>query len=289
MIDWIISNYEWVFSGLGVFLLAIVIRFTIRRQMRRRATIENIRIGDKTQVSIVQFEGDVQISYPSLRDMNSEQMVAGLLEGKRPETLKLETKLANEKEIYDPEKRKATEYNCRAFQLNKEGKYNEGLINIRKAIDIDPEEELYKENLVTITENYASALALNSSRFDETIALMERLREEESLNDGGGYWILGYAYSKKELHEQAIAAYQQTVIFEPKDHLHHLFLAEAYSHKGIKDNGPDYKEEALKEIELSLRLNPQGIKGNDPLQSSFAELILLDVKSSTCSRLQIEQ
>jgi len=275
MIDWIINNYQWFFSGLGVFLLSIVIGFIIRRQMRKRTTIKNIRIGNKTQVNIIQSEGNVQISHPNLKDISSDQILAELLEGKRPEILKLETKLAREKEIYDPEKRKAMEYNHRAVQLAREGKYNEALINIRKAINIDPQEELYKENLVAITENYASTLALDSSLFDKTITLMEKLREEGLLNDGNGHWILGYAYFKKKLYEQAISAYQQAIIFEPKNYLHHLYLAEAYSDKGIKDTDLSYQEKALKEIGLSLRLNPQEIKSNGLLHPSFAELTLL--------------
>ncbi|MDI6689667.1 MAG: hypothetical protein QME54_04520 [Actinomycetota bacterium] len=129
--------------------------------------------------------------------------------------------------------------------------------------------------MVVITENYASTLALDSSLFDKTITLMEKLKEEGLLSDGNGYWILGYAYFKKKLYEQAISAYQQAIIFEPKDYLHYLYLAEAYSEKGIKDNDLNYQEEALKEIALSLRLNPQGIKSDDPLHPSFAELILL--------------
>lgn len=275
MIDWIINNYQWFFSGLGVFLLSIVIGFIIRRQMRKRATIKNIRIGNKTQVTIIQSEGNVQISHPNLKDISSDQILAELLEGRRPEILKLKTKLAREKEIYDPEKRKTREYNHRAVQLAREGKCKEGLLNIRKAIDIDPEEELYKENLVAITENYASSLALKSGLFDETITLMEKLREEGLLNDGNGYWILGYAYFKKKLYEQAISAYQQAIIFEPENYLRHLYLAEAYSDKGIKDNDLNYQEKALKEIRLSLRLNPQEIKSNNLLHPSFAELILL--------------
>lgn len=274
MIDWIINNYQWFFSGLGVFLLSIVIGFIIRRQMRKRAIIKNVRIGNKTQVNIIQSEGNVQIRHLNLKDISSNQVLAELGEGKRPKILKLETKLAREKEIYDPEKRKAREYNNKGVQLDKEGKYNEALINIHKAIDIDPEEELYKENLVVVTENYASAL-LNSSLFDKAITLMEKLREEGLLNDGDGYWILGYAYFKKKLCEQAISAYQQAIIFEPKDHLHYLYLAEAYSEKGIKDKDLNYQEKALKEIGLSLRLNPQEIIRNDPLCPSFAELTLL--------------
>ncbi|MBA7591333.1 hypothetical protein ES708_33487 [subsurface metagenome] len=191
--------------------------------------------------------------------------------------MKLETKLAREKDIYDPEKRKAGEYNHRAVQLAREGKYNEALLNLRKAIDIVPEEELYKENLVAITENYASTLALDSSLFDKTITLIEKLKEEGLLSDGNGYWILGYAYFKKRLYEQAILAYKQSIIFEPKDYLHHLYLAEVYSDKGIKDNNLNYQEKALKEIELSLRLNPQEIKSDDFLHPSFAELIFLKV------------
>ncbi len=279
MIDWIINNYQWFFSGLGVFLLSIVIGFIIRRQMRKRTTIENIRIGNKTQVNIIQSEGNVQISHANLKDISSDQILAELLEGRRPEILKLETKLAKEKEIYDPEKRKAMEYNRRAVQLAREGKYNEALINIRKAINIDPQEELYKENLVAITENYASTLTLDSSLFNKTITLMEKLREEGLLNDGNGHWILGYAYFKKKLYEQAISAYQQAIIFEPKNYLHHLYLAEAYSDKGIKDTGLNYQEKALKEIGLSLRLNPQEIKSDDLFHPSFAELILLKALS----------
>ena len=279
MIDWIINNYQWFFSGLGVFLLSIVIGFIIRRQMRKRTTIKNIRIGNKTQVNIIQSEGNVQISHPNLKDISSDQILAELLEGRRPEILKLETKLAREKEIYGPENRKAMEYNRRAVQLAREGKYNEALINIRKAINIDPQEELYKENLVAITENYASTLTLDSSLFNKTITLMEKLREEQLLNDGNGHWILGYAYFKKKLYEQAISAYQQAIIFEPKNYLHHLYLAEAYSDKGIKDTGLNYQEKALKEIGLSLRLNPQEIKSDDLFHSSFAELILLKALS----------
>ena len=277
MINWIINNYQWFFSGLGLFLLSIVIGFIIRRQMRKRATIKNIRIGNKTQVNIIQSEGNVQISHPNLKDISSDQILAELLEGRRPEILKLETKLAREKDIYDPEKRKAREYNHRAVQLAREGKYNEALIKIRKTINIDPEEELYKENLIAITENYASSLTLKGGLFDETITLMEKFREEGLLSDGNGYWILGYAYYKKKLYEQAISAYQQSIIFEPKDYLHHLYLAEVYSDKGIKDNNLNYQEKALKEIELSLRLNPQEIKSDDLLHPSFAELILLKV------------
>ncbi len=279
MIDWIINNYQWFFSGLGVFLLSIVIGFIIRRQMRKRTTIKNIRIGNKTQVNIIQSEGNVQISHPNLKDISSDQILAELLEGRRPEILKLETKLAREKEIYGPENRKAMEYNRRAVQLAREGKYNEALINIRKAINIDPQEELYKENLVAITENYASTLTLDSSLFNKTITLMEKLREEQLLNDGNGHWILGYAYFKKKLYEQAISAYQQAIIFETKNYLHHLYLAEAYSDKGIKDTGLNYQEKALKEIGLSLRLNPQEIKSDDLFHSSFAELILLKALS----------
>lgn len=275
MIDWIINNYQWFFSGLGVFLLSIVVGFIIRRQMRKRTTIKNIRIGNKTQVNIIQSEGNVQISHPNLKDISSDQILAELLEGRRPEILKLETKLAREKEIYDPEKRKAMEYNHRAVQLAREGKYNEALINIRKAINIDPQEELYKENLVAITENYASSLALNSALFEEAITLMEKLRREGLLSNGNGHWILGYAYFKKKLYEQTISAYQQAITFEPKNYLHHLYLAEAYSDKGIKDKDLNYQEKALKEIELSLGLNPQEIKSGDLLHPSFGELILL--------------
>lgn len=273
MINCIINNYQWFFSGLGLF----VIGFIIRRQMRRRATIKNIKIGNKTQVSIIQSEGDVQISYPNPKDISNNQTIAELLEGMRPVILKLETKLAREKDIYDPEKRKAREYNRRAVQLAREGKYNEALIKIRKTINIDPEEELYKENLITITENYASSLTLKGGLFDETITLMEKFKEEGLLSDGNGYWILGYAYYKKEFYDQAISAYQQSIIFEPKGYLHYLYLAEVYSDKGVKDNDLNYQEKALKEIELSLRLNPQEIKSDDFLHPSFAELILLKV------------
>ncbi len=93
MIDWIINNYKWFFSGLGVFLLSIVVRFVIRRQTRKRTTIKNIRIGNKTQVNIIQSEGNVQISHQNLNNIGSDQNLAELLEGRRPEILKLETKL----------------------------------------------------------------------------------------------------------------------------------------------------------------------------------------------------
>ncbi|MDI6689668.1 MAG: hypothetical protein QME54_04525 [Actinomycetota bacterium] len=124
MIDWIINNYQWFFSGLGVFLFSIVIGFIIReiaekvlrtffskatpppppdlttaekpsfsavsrRQIRKRATIKNIRIGNKTQVNIIQSEGNVQISHPNLKDIS--RILAELLEGRQPEILKLET------------------------------------------------------------------------------------------------------------------------------------------------------------------------------------------------------
>ena len=255
--------------------MSIVVRFVIRRQIRKRATTKNIRIGNKTQVNIIQSEGNVQISHQNLNNIGSDQNLAELLEGRRPEILKLETKLLREKRIYDPEKKKAKEYNNKAVQLAREGKYNEALLNLRKAIDIVPEEELYKENLVTITENYASTLALDSSLFDKAIALMEKLKEEGLLSDGNGYWIIGYAYFKKRLYEQAILAYKQAIIFEPKNYLNYLYLAEAYSDKGIKDNDLNCQEKALKEIALSLRLNSQEIKSDDLLHSSFAELILL--------------
>ncbi|MCK4359499.1 MAG: tetratricopeptide repeat protein [Candidatus Cloacimonetes bacterium] len=291
MIDLIINNYQWFFSGLGVFLLSIVIGFIIRRQMRKRATIKNIRIGSKTQVNIIQSEGNVQISYPNLKDISSEQILAGLLEVEHPEILKLETKLARGKEIYDPEEMKAMEYNQRAIQLARGGKYNEGLINIRKAIDINPEEEFYyKENLVAITENYATSLAFDNGLFDEAITLMEELKEEGLLNDGNGYWILGYVYYKKKLYEQAISAYQQAIIFEPKNYLHHLYLSDAYSYKGIKDNDLNYQEKALKEVGLSLKLNPQQIIINDYPYTSFAEIILLNalIEITKCNAEQIK-
>ncbi len=119
MINWVIKNYQWFFSGLGVFLLSIGIGFIIRRQMRKRATIKNIKIGNKTQVNIIQSEGNVQISHLNLKDISSDQILEELLEGRRTKISKLETNLVKEKEIYDPEKRKAMEYNNRAVQLDK--------------------------------------------------------------------------------------------------------------------------------------------------------------------------
>jgi tetratricopeptide (TPR) repeat protein len=273
MIDWIINNYQWFFSGLGVFLLTSIVLF-IKRQQTKRSTIRNIRIGDETQVSIIQLEGNVQISHSNLKDINSDQILAESLEEKRAEMLKLKTKLVKEKEMYDPEKRMAMEYNNRAAQLEKEGKYNEALIKIRKTINLDPEEELYKENLVAITENYAYSLALDSHLFDETITLMEKIQGDGLLSNADGYWILGYAYYRKKLYEQAISAYQQAIIHEPKYYIHHLYLAEAYFEKGIKDNDLNHQERALKEVELSLRLKPQQIK-NDDIRPSFAEIVLL--------------
>jgi len=283
MIDWIINNYKWFFSGLGVFLLTSIVLF-IKRQQTKRSTIKNIKIGDETQVSIIQSEGNVQISHLNLKDINSGQILAESLEEKRAEMLKLKTKLAKEKEICDPEKRMAMEYNNRAVQLAKEGKYNEALIKIRKTINIYPEEELYKENLVALTENYASSLAFDSGLFDDAITLMEKIRGEGLLSDANGYLILGYAYYGKKLYEQAISAYQQAIILEPKNSLHHLYLAEAYSYKGIKDNDLNHQERALKEVELSLRLKPQQITMILP---SFAEIIVLKAlavinKGNTC-------
>lgn len=220
MIDWIINNYQWFFSGLGVFLLTSIVLF-IKRQQTKRSTIRNIRIGDETQVSIIQLEGNVQISPSNLKDINSDQILAESLEEKLAEMLKLKTKQVKEKEMYDPEKRMAMEYNNRAAQLDKEGKYNEAIIKIRKAINLDPEEELYKENLVASTENYAYSL-LDSHLFDETITLMEKIRGDGLLSNADGYWILGYAYYRKKLYEQAISAYQQAIIYEPKYYIHHL-------------------------------------------------------------------
>lgn len=275
MTDWIINNYQWFFSGLGIFLLSIVIGLFIKHQMTKRSTIKNIKISDKTQISIIQSEGNVQISHLNLKDITSDQILTQLLEEKRPEMSKLETKLGRERETYNTEERKAMEYNNRAVQLDEEGKYNEALINIRKAISIDPEEELYEKNLVTITENYASSLAFDSGLFDEAITLMEKFRGEGLLSDDFGYWVLGNAYYKKKLYDQAISAYQQAIQYEPKNYLHHLYLAEAYSDKGTKDNDLNYQEKTLKEISFALRLNPQAIKNDDPPHPSFAELTLL--------------
>jgi len=284
MIDWITGNYQWFFSGLGVFLLVIIIGFTKRRRMKRTVDIKNIRVGDKTRISIIQSEGNVQINYPNLKDMKSTQIVTELLEGKRPEALKLEAKLANENGISDDKEKKAVQYNNRAIHLGREGRYNESLVYIRKAIDMDPEEERYKENLVTLTENYAGSLVMHSNLFDRTISLMENLREEGLLNDGYGYWILGYSYFGKRLYEEAISAYQQAVAFEPEDHLHHVYLAEAYSYKGIRDKDMSYQEEALNEMKLSLQLDCQKIKGSGPLNPSFTELVLLNALSEINKR-----
>lgn len=273
MIDWIINNYQWFFSGLGVFLLSIIIGLLIRHQMTKRSTIKNIKIGDKTQVNIIQSEGNVRISHLNLKDISSDsdQILAELSEEKRAELLKSKTKLVREKEIYDPQKRRATEHNNKAVQLAREGKYSEAITKIRKAINIDPEDEFYKENLVAITENYATSLVFDSGLFDEAITLMEKIRGEGLLSDANGYWILGYAYYKKKLYKQAISAYRQAIKREPKNYRRHLYLAEAYSDKGIKDNDLNYQERALKEVELSLRLNPQQIRSD----ASFAEIILL--------------
>lgn len=278
MIDWIINNYEWFFSGLGVFLLS-VIWLLIRHQMTKKSTLKNINIGDGAQVNIIQSVDNVQISpLKNLKGIDIDQILRELLKEKKTEMLKLETEPVMEKEVYNPEKRKAMEDNKRAVQLARESKYGEALIWSRKAINIDREEELYKENLVVITENYACALILDGGLFDKGVTLMEELMKEGLLSDGYGYWTLGYAYYKKKLYEQAISAYHQAKKFEPKNYLHCLYLAEAYSDKGIKDNDLNYQEKALKEIELSLRLNPQEIKeikSDDLSHPSFAEVILL--------------
>lgn len=292
MMDWITNNYKWFFSGAGVFLFTVVSGFVIRHQIRKRTTIKNIINGNKAKVNIIQSEGNVKIINQNLNNMIGAQSIAELLEERRSKFLKLETKLTRKKKINDPEKEKAGKYNNRAVRLAREGKYNEALLNIRKAINIAPEEELYKENLVTITENYASALLYDSSLFNKAINLMEKLKEEGLLSDGNGYFILGHAYFKKKLYEQAISAYKQAIIFEPKNYFPYLLLAETYSDKGIKDNNLNCQEEALKEIALSLRLNPQEIKIDDLLHSSFAELILLKalviINKSDAEQIKIE-
>lgn len=275
MIDWVINNYQWFFSGLGVFLLTSVIGLLIKRQLTKRFTLENIKIGDKTQVNIIHSEGNVKISHPNLKDISSDQILAELLEEKRAERLRLKVELEREEEIYDPQRKKAREYNNKACQLSKEDKYFEAITEIRKAIKIEPEDDLYKRNLTVITINYAISLSLDSGLFDEAITLLEQIKKEGLLNYGYGYWIFGYAYYKKKLYEQAISAYQQAIILEPKNYLHHLYLAEAYFDKGIKDNDLNYQEKALKEIELSLRLNPQEIRSDDFPYPSSAEVILL--------------
>jgi tetratricopeptide (TPR) repeat protein len=276
MIDWIMGNYAWFFSGLGVFMVSTVAGLLIRRGKRNARIVKETNvIANKSQVTIVQSASAAHIGFDGQSYEYIDQVLREPLQTREPARVQSRTEPTRQEEICDPEKERAKEYNEEGVKLGREGKYHEAVKRIREAMSLDPGGDLYKRNLVAITETYASSLVKNSRQFDKAIDLLEELKQEGLLHSGFGYWVLGYAYFNSRLYEQAISAYQQAICFEPEGHLHYLYLAEARTAKGVKDKDLDCQEGALKEVGSSLVLNPQQIQSH-ARYPSFAELILLD-------------
>jgi predicted tellurium resistance membrane protein TerC len=56
--DWIINNKEWIFSGIGVFIIAFVLKIFLSRNNR---TIKQIQNTGKESTNI-QSAGDININ-----------------------------------------------------------------------------------------------------------------------------------------------------------------------------------------------------------------------------------
>jgi hypothetical protein len=77
MIDWILKNKEWVFSGIGVAILVVIFEI-VKRLLRRRHTNQT----EKASVSVVPHGGDHAFGWSFEEGANKTKIMAatGLVE-----------------------------------------------------------------------------------------------------------------------------------------------------------------------------------------------------------------
>jgi tetratricopeptide (TPR) repeat protein len=130
-----------------------------------------------------------------------------------------------------------------AFYLMYLGRFDEALDEIERAQDLDPLS-------VHINRNFANIL-INSGQYDKAIKLA-RATIEMDPNCGGTHLILGLAYSRKSMFEEAIAEYEKEKAISPgMSFLSDCFIGMAYVEMGKKD-------EALRILDALLERSKQG-------------------------------
>ncbi|MCE4937516.1 hypothetical protein, partial [Aliivibrio fischeri] len=58
MIQWIIDNKEWIFSGVGISAIALIFSLCIKRKKKETTIIENVQIGGENSTNY-QSKGDM--------------------------------------------------------------------------------------------------------------------------------------------------------------------------------------------------------------------------------------
>ncbi|KWT98941.1 hypothetical protein APQ14_19590 [Vibrio toranzoniae] len=58
MVQWVIDNKEWVFSGIGVSITTLIFSLFIRRKKKETTIIENFQVGGENSTNY-QSKGDM--------------------------------------------------------------------------------------------------------------------------------------------------------------------------------------------------------------------------------------
>jgi tetratricopeptide (TPR) repeat protein len=128
-----------------------------------------------------------------------------------------------------------------ALLYENSGQREDAMPLYEKALDLQPDNPIALNNL-------AYMLADTGSNLDRALTLAQRARQQVP-NDPNIADTLGFIYVKKNLHDSAIALFQELIEREPKRATFRLHLAEALAKKGDKT-------QARKELETALQQNP---------------------------------
>jgi tetratricopeptide (TPR) repeat protein len=118
------------------------------------------------------------------------------------------------------------------------GTPNEGIPHYKKALEIEPDNAVVKNNLAW---NYAE----NGGNIDVALHLAEEAKEQRpddlSISD-----TLGWIYVKKQSYESAIRLLRTCVAKSPSDPVYQYHLGMAYYYSGDKASAKDALQASLK-------------------------------------------
>ena len=108
---------------------------------------------------------------------------------------------------------KPEEYFKKGIAFSNEGRYEEAIEFMKKAIELKPK---YAESHLHLGVVYA-----NKKQYDESIKEIEKAVADkpESIT---AHWLLAMLYDKKQMKEKALAEWQKVLNLNPKDEMKEL-------------------------------------------------------------------
>lgn len=133
--------------------------------------------------------------------------------------------------------------NDRAVELNARGEYEKAADELRRAVEMDPEQPVVRQNLKTVLNNLAVA-QLNAERREEAIAIAEEALALGDEDAGPSLSVIGIAHARNGEWDRARDALERAVEFGQDDANTLIALGNVYRQQGNREGAVEMFQRA---------------------------------------------